>query len=452
MHPCPLALHFLVSIHAPTRGATSAGLSNGPASCGFNPRGREGRDAPIFRRRPRTLSRFNPRAREGRDAAHAMGVVAAYLVSIHAPARGATRHVRRDHIAIGKFQSTRPRGARPPVGARSDAVSVVSIHAPARGATSTVRQKVPPIAVSIHAPARGATSVTPSGAAQPHRFQSTRPRGARLRGSRAYLVPVAFQSTRPRGARLIAEYWYKEPVKFQSTRPRGARPGMTDEVGLFDAVSIHAPARGATSWPRPSCGGGRCFNPRAREGRDLRGYARPAMIWTFQSTRPRGARLGRAEALLDRVAVSIHAPARGATSISARDQQPRAVSIHAPARGATDVISARTMSLKVSIHAPARGATTRPLRGSRACLVSIHAPARGATLPRPNRGRDHHRFNPRAREGRDGPDWRARQGQGGFNPRAREGRDDSAGCPTAASNTFQSTRPRGARHTEGQTP
>ena len=53
---------------------------------------------------------FNPRAREGRDQQRGLSVVM-IVVSIHAPARGATVNPDlRDNG--GKFQSTRPRGAR----------------------------------------------------------------------------------------------------------------------------------------------------------------------------------------------------------------------------------------------------------------------------------------------------------------------------------------------------
>jgi len=55
-------------------------------------------------------------------------------VSIHAPARGAT-DAANDFKASYVFQSTRPRGARQTGGACSDQHRVVSIHAPARGAT-----------------------------------------------------------------------------------------------------------------------------------------------------------------------------------------------------------------------------------------------------------------------------------------------------------------------------
>ena len=75
----------------------------------FNPRAREGRDTAQGACRCACAS-FNPRAREGRDMIGGFGV-GGKMVSIHAPARGATRRMVR---AAGRlqFQSTRPRGAR----------------------------------------------------------------------------------------------------------------------------------------------------------------------------------------------------------------------------------------------------------------------------------------------------------------------------------------------------
>ena len=78
------------------------------------------------------------------------------LVSIHAPARGATA-VEYKNIMFTK----------------------VSIHAPARGATGTSSHVIGLFHVSIHAPARGATrhlGQSPHGSM----FQSTPPRGGRL--------------------------------------------------------------------------------------------------------------------------------------------------------------------------------------------------------------------------------------------------------------------------------
>ncbi len=145
----------------------------------------------------------------------------------------------------------------------------------------------------------------------------------------------------------------------------------------------------------------------------------------FQSTLPRGERLGIYFAIKYLYEVSIHAPARGATKGRGRlDVWIESVSIHAPARGATlvlrllairhsgfnprsregsDTLNTRRSSIyswfqstlprgerhyparrtisssRVSIHAPARGATLFLKEQFVIGRVSIHAPARGAT-------------------------------------------------------------------------
>ena len=78
----------------------------------------------------------------------------------------------------------------------------------------------------------------------------------------------------------------------------------------------------------------------------------------------------------------------------------------------------------VSIHAPARGATDDVQTALERFDVSIHAPARGATCRIPA-------LQP----------WLS-----GFNPRAREGRDVIPCASSTITAQFQSTRPRGARH------
>ena len=77
------------------------------------------------------------------------------------------------------------------------------------------------------------------------------------------------------------------------------------------------------------------------------------------------------------------------------------VSIHAPARGATSRKILTNYHICVSIHAPARGATFLPFASCANGRVSIHAPARGATIVHSMRAASMTRFNPRAREGRD---------------------------------------------------
>ena len=123
----------------------------------------------------------------------------------------------------------------------------------------------------------------------------------------------------------------------------------------------------------------------------------------FQSTLPRGERRCGSVDYAAEVAVSIHAPTRGATILVVRSWymtlsfNPRShegsdvelvdellmevkVSIHAPTRGATHFSVFFAKFIKVSIHAPTRGATTSSSQYKiMLCGVSIHAPTRGAT-------------------------------------------------------------------------
>ena len=139
-------------------------------------------------------------------------------------------------------------------------------------------------------------------------FQSTRPRGARLRfGGRAQTA-APFQSTRPRGARQDRLKYAVVTLVFQSTRPRGARRVA------FVPFSVSSD-----------------FNPRARVGRD------DTAILIARKRR-----------------ISIHAPRMGgATLFCGLDNYSIAISIHAPRMGA------RLQSL-VQDAAAAKFQSTRP--------------------------------------------------------------------------------------------
>ena len=151
-------------------------------------------------------------------------------------------------------------------------------------------------------------------------------------------------------------------------------------------VSIHAPARGATS-------------------DFLDTVSRGAM---FQSTRPRGARPD----FLDTVS-------RGAVGFNPRAREGRD-------RG---LLWSPLFSAPVSIHAPARGATCNPVI-RRALLILFQS-----TRPRGARHRWSRRRSPPSMS---------------FNPRAREGRDIGSIFLFLAHSWFQSTRPRGARRGGGR--
>ncbi len=145
-----------------------------------------------------------------------------------------------------------------------------------------------------------------------------------------------FQSTLPRRERRCAQPSGADaPIRFQSTLPRRERPcrisPCTQYANNFNprsregsdswikannaigTISIHAPAKGATT----SGSGQRThtpnFNPRSREGSD------PVCV----------------QQIAIRAAISIHAPAKGATRSRKKTKQKISISIHAPAKGAT---------------------------------------------------------------------------------------------------------------------
>jgi len=103
--------NYIVSIHAPTRGATSKRKTIMQPPQRFNPRahaGRDNGDAGLHRR----TERFNPRAHAGRD----WRVCAARClkhVSIHAPTRGATWHIKHMYLISNGFNPRAHAGRDP---------------------------------------------------------------------------------------------------------------------------------------------------------------------------------------------------------------------------------------------------------------------------------------------------------------------------------------------------
>ena len=88
---------------------------------------------------------------------------------------------------------------------------------------------------------------------------------------------------------------------FQSTHPRGVRrDGQPPDCRCGD-VSIHAPAWGATEIPEGVRIQAECFNPRTRVGCDARYDEVMDALGQFQSTHPRGVRLGKKYHLLPAV-------------------------------------------------------------------------------------------------------------------------------------------------------
>ena len=99
----------------------------------FNPRSREGSDSCMWF--PFTISTdFNPRSREGSDV-EPLGVSRQLsLISIHAPARGATYTTGRQ-VGGEKYFNPRSREGSDENVSGAKTINTISIHAPARGAT-----------------------------------------------------------------------------------------------------------------------------------------------------------------------------------------------------------------------------------------------------------------------------------------------------------------------------
>ena len=189
----------VVSIHAPTRGATLlVGLHTADTGVSIH--------APT------------------RGATLGLGVVGLIQhVSIHAPTRGATSIIDRGLYKFG-FQSTHPHGVRQGQTSGQDCPLEVSIHAPTRGATSSC-SSVPLYFLS---------------------FQSTHPHGVR-RHFRAVMASVGlFQSTHPHGVRQTREGPFRSIATSFNPRTHTGCDTTTQFQGRKSKVSIHAPTRGAT--------------------------------------------------------------------------------------------------------------------------------------------------------------------------------------------------------------
>ena len=212
----------------------------------FNPRSREGSDE-LHANPDRSVNNFNPRSREGSDRRAGYGEQEYGIISIHAPARGATSISRRliQHINISIHAPARGATAvynrsnhiqhdfNPRSREGSDYSDYmycvafgISIHAPARGATSSCLYCLDRNGwISIHAPARGATSCCFYLPFFQYQFQSTLPRGERL--DRPHFVWFLHYNFNPR-----SREGSDTPIAGSRTFPL--------------EISIHAPARGAT--------------------------------------------------------------------------------------------------------------------------------------------------------------------------------------------------------------
>ena len=123
----------------------------------FNPRSHKGSDV-IYYPAPRDKGNFNPRSHKGSDSKLAVFLrpscifqstlpqgerpctheefLKRYVISIHAPTRGATFVPFGSLQLTRSFQSTLPQGERRVAKALQSIFTGISIHAPTRGATN----------------------------------------------------------------------------------------------------------------------------------------------------------------------------------------------------------------------------------------------------------------------------------------------------------------------------
>ena len=143
-----------------------------------------------------------------------------------------------------------------------------------------------------------------------------------------------------------------------------------------------------------------CFNPRTHEGCDTVDAVAPVCGYCFNPRTHEGCDFYLDTPIYVHVAVSIHAPTRGATT--------------------EDTKSPRNLCFNPRTH---EGCDRKVPAYHPVLKVSIHAPTRGATLYPPVCNKQAYRFNPRTHEGCDRLRSESVRSFACFNPRTHEGCD-----------------------------
>ncbi len=323
-----------VSIHAPAWGATKHRLGRLVWLWCFNPRARVGRD---WQRRMTVheMPSFNPRARVGRDRYKFLG-----------------QHT------VGKFQSTRPRGARHGDIITASGWRLVSIHAPAWGATGK------PLT-------RGEVGCC---------FNP------RARVGRDHLMPcrrTIRQSFNPRARVGRDRYVFTTPDLLCSFNPRArvGRDHYPSALAWITRVSIHAPAWGATDFCHSSAALPAVSIHAPAWGATAHRISTPHAVQVFQSTRPRGARPAKTGSAYVPVSFQSTRP-RGARPVLCVCLQAQESFQSTRPRGARLlVLDISQRVLRFNPRARVGRDILHNLLFSIHSLVSIHAPAWGATSP-----------------------------------------------------------------------
>ena len=207
----------------------------------FNPRSREGSDCRSGVD-AQERQHFNPRSREGSDDTDGAWHCGGPLISIHAPAKGATCA---PFMPLRRGKDFNPRSRE-----GSDLCSRTRSNA--------------------------LTNFNPRS-----REGSDTRHLSRMRHAEH------FNPRSREGSDVVSIAQEQTPYLFQSTLPRRERPEKIKSVTFPKGISIHAPAKGATVKARTHCDRWQYFNPRSREGSDGHDHLCGHLVTTFQSTLPR---------------------------------------------------------------------------------------------------------------------------------------------------------------------
>ena len=254
---------------------------------------------------------FNPRSREGSDDLAYLGII----------------------VFFTRFQSTLPRRERP--SARCCAVNIELFQ-------STLPRRERQRACTSYPSARP--------------FQSTLPRRERHTMPSAVLSFSGFQSTLPRRERQ--RRCSHDALRFYfNPRSREGSDAVGRQGAIHHAISIHAPAKGATIRPTTIAIIPLLFQSTLPRRERRRGLPHELINWLFQSTLPRRERQDEVK-FQNRTVYHFNPRSReGSDKAGLTQQQIADISIHAPAKGATNSSLFHTGQFGISIHAPAKGAT-----------------------------------------------------------------------------------------------
>ena len=235
--------HGVISIHAPTKGATASSFVCCDVATDFNPRSHEGSDHPLTHIRGQAVH-FNPRSHEGSDIAIFKNLWDTNI-SIHAPTKGATqvRFYSWEDTGISIHAPTK--GATQIPDTRKNR-SVISIHAPTKGATPGEHCICNSTHISIHAPTKGATWLPVMDGANKAIFQSTLPRRERREYCGSIGSVLNFNPRSHEGSDVESVRAAVQTISDFNPRSHEGSDAIETQRRRERGISIHAPTKGAT--------------------------------------------------------------------------------------------------------------------------------------------------------------------------------------------------------------